>query len=88
MVKAQTIRTKMGFVLDGSRSQVVWTANDGGQRAYRTTQDIKVGDRIAIPRGMEVWGNVDPLDGLNTHLNKWQEQFEGKRGPKPSRLAP
>lgn len=86
-VKTKKIKTHMGFELEASLPHPVWTINAEGEVGWKKTEDICVGDRIAIARGMEVWGDEDPLDGWDEHVRAWREQFALKRGPKPAELS-
>jgi intein/homing endonuclease len=87
VVQTKKIKTHMGFELEASLPHPVWTINAEGEMGWKKTEDICVGDRIAIARGMEVWGDEDPLDGWGEHVSAWREQFVLKRGPKPVELS-
>jgi intein/homing endonuclease len=87
VVDTKKIKTHMGFEIEASLPHPVWTIDAGGIEGWKKTSDIQVGDRIAIARGMEVWGEKSPLDGWKQHAENWRKQFVGKRGPKPERLT-
>ena len=76
----------MGFEMESSLPHPVWTIDAHGQEGWKKTKDLEVGDRIAIARSMEVWGNRDPLNGLSEHMQDWRKRFEGKLGTRPTEL--
>jgi intein/homing endonuclease len=87
VVKTKKIKSHMGFEIEASEPHPMMVMKQDGNPVWKRSDQIEVGDRIAIARGMEQWGNKDPLDGLEEHMNEWHKQFEGKKGPKPKRLA-
>jgi hypothetical protein len=86
IVETRKIKTHMGFELESSLPHPVWTIDKNGNEGWKKTEDIVVGDRVAIARGMEVWGDQDPLNGWNAHVEEWRKKFSDKRGSKPARL--
>jgi len=80
------IRTHMGFELDSSNSTTIVVMQSNGYPAKKPLGDIAPGDRIAIRRSTSRWAETDPTDGLAEHMDKWIQQFQGKRGPKPKTL--
>lgn len=87
VVETRKINTNMGFQLESSLPHPIWTMDASGETGWKKTEDITKGDRVAIARGMDVWGGQDPLKGWDTHRDQWARQFEGKRGPKPKPLV-
>lgn len=87
VVKTKIIKTHMGFSLEASLPHPVWVMEKDGTEAWKKTGDLATGDRIAIARGMEVWGNKNPLEGYTDHAKAWRSSFKGKRGPKPKELT-
>lgn len=87
VVKTKKIKTHMGFEIEASEPHPMMVMGKDGNPVWKRADCIEAGDRIAIARGMELWPGDDPLAGLEDHLNVWHKQFEGKRGPKPKRLA-
>lgn len=63
------ITTKYGFYLEASHPHPVLTI-DG----WKQMKDLKVGDRVAIARGMDVWGNEDVLKGWKEHYSEWKSK--------------
>lgn len=86
VVETRKIRTHMGFELESSLPHPVWTIDQNGNQSWKKTEEIAVGDRVAIAREMEIWGNEDPLKGWNEHVENWRQQFKDKNGPKPKEL--
>lgn len=82
-VPTKKLVTRWGFEIEASLPHPVLVMGDDGIPAWRSMSEIGPTDRVAIDRGMEVWGNVDPLDGWAEHVVEWRRQFDGKRGPKP-----
>lgn len=87
VVETRKIKTHMGFELESSLPHPVWTIDANGVENWKKTEEIAVGDRIAIARDMEVWGNVDPMGGWAAHAAVFRASFAGKRGPKPTELV-
>lgn len=69
IVPTKEITTKFGFYLEGSYPHPIYTIN-----GWKKIEDIKVGDRVAIARGMEVWGNEDVLAGWDEHYKEWKSK--------------
>ena len=69
VVKTRKIRTAMGFELEASLVHPVWIMNDEHREGFEKMENLKVGTRIAIDRGMNVWGN-------RTILNCWEDRLE------------
>jgi intein/homing endonuclease len=86
MVNTKKIKTHMGFEMESSLPHPIWTVGADGKECWKKTEEITPGDRVAIARGMEVWGGQDPLKGWGEHAAVWREQFKGKQGPQPTRL--
>lgn len=87
VVDTKKISTHMGFEIEASHPHPLLVMGTDGHPRWKRTDQIEAGDRIAIGKGMEVWGDKDPLDGLEEHMGAWHERFEGKQGPKPKRLT-
>lgn len=85
-VATKRIRSQRGFELEASLPHPVLVMGDDGIPAWKKMRDLAVGDRIAIDRGMEIWGDVDPLNGWAEHVAEWRKRFDGKRGPKPAQI--
>ena len=85
-VPTRKVQTHAGFEIEASEPHPLMVMSAVGVPVWKRTDQIEVGDRIAIGKGMEQWGNANPLDGLKAHMCKWSKQFEGKRGPKPTPL--
>lgn len=69
VVKTRKIRTAMGFELEASLAHPVWIMNGEHRECFEKMENLKVGTRIAIDRGMNVWGN-------RTILNCWEDRLE------------
>lgn len=82
VVKTKRIKTKMGFEIEASLPHPMWVMSEDGQQGWKKTEEIESGDRIAIARGMEVWGGKDPMSGWKSHRQEWIKQFDGNVGPK------
>lgn len=87
VVETRQIKTHMGFEIESSLPHPIWTIDEAGNQGWKKTEDIRAGDRIAIARGMEVWGDSDPLDGLDEHMATWHKQFDGKPGRQVKELT-
>ena len=87
VVKTRVIDTRKGFQIEASEPHPVMVMKEHGTPVWKRTDQLEVGDRVAIGRGMEQWGGKDPLAGFDGHIDKWRESFRGKRGPKPTALV-
>lgn len=83
-VATKRIVSKRGFELEAALTHPVLVMGSGGLPEWRKMPDLCVGDRVAVDRGMEVWGNVDPLAHWADHVSAWRKQFDGKRGRNPT----
>lgn len=86
VVKTRVIDTRKGFQIEASEPHPVMVMKEHGTPVWKRTDQLEVGDRVAIGRGMEQWGGQDPLAGFDGHIDKWRESFRDKRGPKPTAL--
>lgn len=77
IVDTRKIKTQMGFELEASLPHPVWVMGKDGIPCWKATKDLQVGDRIAIDRGMEVWGDKDPLNGWAAHYKALQAEKWG-----------
>jgi hypothetical protein len=87
VVRTKRINTHMGFAIEASEPHPMMVMGEHGVPVWKRSDQLQVGDRVAIGCGMEQWGNEDPLAGLDGHMQAWHKQFEGKPGPKPTRLV-
>lgn len=87
VVKTRVIDTRKGFQIEASEPHPVMVMKEHGTPVWKRTDQLEVGDRVAIGRGMEQWGGQDPLAGFDRHIDKWRESFRDKRGPKPTALV-
>lgn len=71
IVETKKLKTKKGFNLESSLPHPVLVMDGSGRHEWRATNDVKVGDRIAIDRFMEQWGNVDPMEGWRDNQEKF-----------------
>lgn len=69
VVKTKKIRTAMGFELEASLIHPVWIMSEDHREGFEKMKNLKVGTRIAVDRGMEMWGNKSILD-------EWPERLE------------
>ena len=69
VVKTKKIRTAMGFELEASLIHPVWIMSEEHREGFEKMENLKVGTRIAIDRGMEMWGDQSILNG-------WAERQE------------
>ena len=70
IVKTKKIRTAMGFELEASLIHPVWIMSEDHREGFEKMENLKVGTRIAIDRGMEMWGNKSILNGWSERLEK------------------
>lgn len=70
VVKTKKIRTAMGFELEASLIHPVWIMSEDHREGFEKMENLKVGTRIAIDRGMEMWGNKSILNGWPERLGK------------------
>ena len=70
VVKTKKIRTAMGFELEASLIHPVWIMSEDHREGFEKMENLKVGTRIAIDRGMEMWGNKSILNGWSERLEK------------------
>jgi intein/homing endonuclease len=75
VVPTRRMVTNFGFELEASLPHPVWVMGESGIPEWRRFAALKVGDHVAVDRGMEVWGGHDPLEG-------WSERVAGLRGKK------
>lgn len=87
VVKTRVINTRKGFQIEASEPHPIMVMQEHGTPVWKRTDQLEVGDRVAIGRGMEQWGGQDPLAGFDGHIGKWREGFRGKCGPKPTALV-
>lgn len=86
VVETRKITTHLGFELESSLPHPIWVMGENGNQVWKKTKDLVIGDRVSIARGMEVWGDKEPLDGWAAHVDNWRKGFVGKLGPKPRGL--
>lgn len=65
VVETVKIKSAKGFCLESSLPHPIITMSDNGIDDWKITKDLVIGDRIAIDRGMNVWGSSDPADGFS-----------------------
>ena len=70
VVKTKKIRTEMGFELEASLIHPVWIMSEDHREGFEKMENLKVGTRIAIDRGMEMWGHKSILNGWPERLEK------------------
>lgn len=86
VVKTRILRTKSGFKLESSMPHPIWVMGADGAPCWKTTETIEIGDRVAIARGMEVWGGIDPLAGWDAHISAVRDERAGKQGAQAIRI--
>ena len=62
----------MALKLSPSLPHPLWTIDENGVECWQKTEDIQAGDRIAIARGMEQWGDHAITEGWEEHFSKWK----------------
>lgn len=65
VVDTRKIKTSNGFELESSLPHPVLVMGNDGVQTWKNTRDLVVGDRIAIDRGMDIWGDIDPSEGFS-----------------------
>ncbi len=86
VVDTKRIKTGKGFELEASHPHPILVQSESGNPMWKRSDQICVGDRVAIARGMDVWGDEDPLANYDEHAALWAHQYEGKRGKQIVRL--
>ena len=82
-VETRRVRSHFGFELECSLPHPWWVMSPCGIPQWKTTDQLVVGDRVAVDRGMEVWPSIDPCAGFDRHIAVWRDQHVGKRGAQP-----
>lgn len=77
LVETRKIRTGAGFEMEASLIHPVLVMGENGVPAWVRLSDLKVGDYVAIARGMDVWAWKDPLDGFEQHLKDFRSTANG-----------
>ena len=80
VVATKKIRTNKGFAIEASHVHPIMVQGKDGIPVWKRSDQSVVGDRVAIARGMDVWGDKDPFDGYDEHASEWIKQYEGKQG--------
>ena len=73
VVETRKIKTKRGFSIEASLPHPIWVMGADGVPCWKKASDIVAGDRVAIARGMSVWGDKDPTEGWNAKLAELKE---------------
>jgi hypothetical protein len=73
VVDTRVVTTQKGFRIEASKPHPLLVMDKSGRPAWRSMKDLQTGDRVAIDRKMEVWGDRDPISGWQEH----QEKFIG-----------
>lgn len=79
VVETRKIKTYYGFEIESSLPHPLWTIDEHGNECWKKTEDLKVGDRVAIARGMEQWGNQSIMKGWEEHYAGWKKQYRKSR---------
>lgn len=79
VVETRKIKTHYGFEIESSLPHPLWTIDEHGNECWKKTEDLKVGDRVAIARGMEQWGNQSIMKGWEEHYAGWKKQYRKPR---------
>lgn len=79
VVETRKIKTHYGFEIESSLPHPLWTIDEHGNECWKKTEDLKVGDRVAIARGMEQWGNQSIMKGWEEHYAGWKKQYRKSR---------
>lgn len=79
IVETRKITTAYGFEIESSLPHPLWTIDENGVEGWKKTEDLKEGDRIAIARGMEQWGNHQITEGWEEHFAEWKKQYRKSR---------
>ncbi|RKY03230.1 DNA mismatch repair protein MutS [Candidatus Poribacteria bacterium] len=75
------IKTRFGFELEGTPEHRIWVRNPDGTEGWKRLDEIKIGDVVAIPRGMELWGS-------ETEIKSEADKLKGcKRYKLPKELS-
>lgn len=80
VVPTRVITVKKGFTLESSLPHPILIMGEDGVPTWRRTSELKLGDWVAIDRGMDIWGDKDPSDGFTPSPPK-------KVGPKRKPLT-
>jgi len=58
------LRTALGLILKGSPIHRVWTLNQDCSMTWKTLNEIRPGDYVAVKKGSELWGDGTPSKEL------------------------
>jgi intein/homing endonuclease len=72
VVDTKRIKTQFGFALEASHRHPILAMTERGTYDWRRSDAVKPGDRVAIARGMNVWGGKDPLTDWPAHIEDWR----------------
>ena len=88
VVDTKRIKTHYGFRLESSLRHPILVMNERGGYEWRRSENVRVGDRVAIARGMNVWGNQDPLEGWQQHIEAWRAKNARRytQGPRAKQI--
>nr|DAM63275.1 MAG TPA: Large subunit terminase [Caudoviricetes sp.] len=84
VVKTRKYGTHMGFKMESSLPHPIWTIDENGVEGWKKTEDLKIGDRVAIARGMEQWANKSIMTGWEDHYQDWYDKLPRKIKIKPT----
>jgi len=62
--ETRRITVTNNYQIEATPDHPVLVMGDDGKPQWRPVGQLQIGDRVAIGRGMEVWGNVDPCEGF------------------------
>lgn len=77
IVDTKKIKTRCGFEIEGSHRHPLLVMDSSGLTKWKRSDEIMPGDRVAIARNMEVWGDQDPCAGFNKHIENWRAERNG-----------
>lgn len=72
VVDTKRIKTQFGFGLEASHRHPILVMDKRGGYEWRRSDEVQTGDRVAIARGMNVWGDQDPLENWQAHIEAWR----------------
>ncbi len=84
VVKTRKYSTHMGFKMESSLPHPIWAIDENGVEGWKKTEDLKIGDRVAIARGMEQWANQSIMLGWDKHYQDWYNNLPRKIKAKPA----
>lgn len=68
--ETRKITVQNGYRLESTLKHPILVMGEDGAPVWKKTKELQIGDYVAIGRGMDVWGDCDPIRKFKTASNK------------------